>query len=241
MRKLIIASVMVLLPMLSQASGGGVHLEKANVDISDQASLQRGAKTFMNYCLSCHSAAFQRYNRMGADLGLTDKQVAANLMFASDKVGDTMTAAMPAGEAKKWFGKSPPDLSVIARARGADWLFTYFNSFYADEKRPFGVNNTVFPDVGMPHVLVDLEGGLKKPVFKTENHGGHETKVITGFEPPVSVEYEEITRDLTNFLVYVGEPAQLKRKQMGFWVLLFLGVFFVIAYMMKKEYWKDIH
>jgi len=240
MRKLIIASVMALLPMLSHASAG-VHLEPANVDISDQASLQRGAKTFVNYCLSCHSAAFQRYNRMGQDLGLTDDQVIENLMLASDKVGDTMTIAMPPADAKKWFGNAPPDLSVIARARGADWLYTYFTSFYADDSRPFGVNNAVFPDVGMPHVLVDLEGGLKKAVFKSESHDGQESTVLTGFEPPISAEYEQVARDLTNFLVYVGEPSQLKRRQMGFWVLLFLGIFFVVTYLMKKEYWKDVH
>lgn len=234
MRKLIIASVMALLPMLSQAAGGGVHLEPANVDISDQASLQRGAKTFINYCLSCHSAAFQRYNRMGQDLGLTDEQVIENLMLASDKVGDTMTIAMSAEDANKWFGTTPPDLSVIARARGADWLYTYFTTFYADESRPFGVNNTVFPDVGMPHVLVELEGGLKKAVRDDHN-------VVTGYEQPISAEYEQVARDLTNFLVYVGEPSQLKRRQMGFWVLLFLGIFFVVTYLMKKEYWKDIH
>ncbi len=238
MRKLIIASVLALLPMLSQASGGGVHLEPANVDISDQASLQRGAKTFINYCLSCHSAAFQRYNRMGQDLGLTDAQVKENLMLASEKVGDTMTIAMSAADGKKWFGTAPPDLSVIARARGADWLYTYFTTFYADEASPFGVNNTVFPDVGMPHMLVDLEGGLKQAITQDDGHGG---TVITGYEPPVSAEYEQVARDLTNFLVYVGEPSQLKRRQMGFWVLLFLGIFFVITYLMKKEYWKDIH
>ncbi|NOR51393.1 MAG: cytochrome c1 [Gammaproteobacteria bacterium] len=234
MKKLIIASVLALLPMLSQAAGGGVHLEPANVDISDQASLQRGAKTFINYCLSCHSASFQRYNRMGQDLGLTDAQVKENLMFASEKVGDTMTIAMSAADGAKWFGTAPPDLSVIARARGADWLYTYFTTFYADDARPFGVNNAVFADVGMPHVLVALEGGLKTAI-RDEHH------VITGYEPPISAEYEELARDLTNFLVYVGEPSQLKRRQMGVWVLLFLGVFFVLTYLMKKEYWKDIH
>lgn len=238
MRKLIIASVLALLPMLSLAAGGGVHLEKAKVDVTDQASLQRGAKTFVNYCLSCHSAAYQRYNRMAEDLGMTEDQVKENLMLASDKVGDTMTIAMTAADGKKWFGNPPPDLSVIARSRGADWLYTYFTSFYADESRPFGVNNTVFPDVGMPHVLAGLEGGLKKAIMEDDGHGN---SVVTGYDTPLSAEYEQVAHDLTNFLVYVGEPAQLKRKQMGFWVLLFLGIFFVIALMMKKEYWKDVH
>ena len=238
MRKLIIASVMALLPMLSMASGGGVHLEKAKVDVTDQASLQRGAKTFINYCLSCHSAAFQRYNRMAEDIGLTEEQLKENLMLASDKVGDTMTVAMSAEDGKKWFGNPPPDLSVIARSRGADWLYTYFTTFYADETRPFGVNNAVFPDVGMPHVLAGLEGGLKKAIKEDDGHGN---MVVTGYDRPVSEEYQQLSHDLTNFLVYVGEPAQLKRKQMGPWVLLFLGIFFVIAYLMKKEYWKDVH
>jgi ubiquinol-cytochrome c reductase cytochrome c1 subunit len=238
MRKLIIASVMALLPMLSQAAGGGVHLEKAKVDITDQASLQRGAQTFVNYCLSCHSAAFQRYNRMAEDIGLTEEQLKENLMLASEKVGDLMTIAMPEADAKRWFGNPPPDLSVIARSRGADWLYTYFISFYADDSRPFGVNNAVFPDVGMPHVLDGLEGGLKKAIKADDGHGN---MMVTGYETPVSAEYEQVSHDLTNFLVYIGEPAQLKRKQMGIWVLLFLGIFFVIAYLMKKEYWKDVH
>ncbi|HEY0634895.1 MAG TPA: cytochrome c1, partial [Gammaproteobacteria bacterium] len=148
MKKLIIAFVFAALPGLALASSGGVHLDKAHVDVSDKASLQRGAKLFTNYCLSCHSAAFQRYNRMGQDLGLTDDQVKANLMFASEKVGDTMTIAMPAADAKAWFGNPPPDLSVMARARGADYIYTYLRSFYVDEKKASGANNTVFPDVG---------------------------------------------------------------------------------------------
>ncbi len=242
MKKLIVAFVLAALPVLGMASGAGPHLDKANIDLHDNASLQRGAKLFVNYCLSCHSAAYQRYNRMGKDIGLTDDQVKANLMLASDKVGDTMTIAMPQGGAKKWFGNPPPDLSVIARARGADYLYTYFKTFYIDEKRPFGVNNAVFPDVGMPHVLWELEG-MKKAVKKTDEHG---TTVITGYEmvKPGKMsadEYDQAARDLTNFLVYTGEPVQLKRQQLGVYVLLFLFVFFIIAYMLKKEYWKDVH
>ncbi|HEY0634400.1 MAG TPA: cytochrome c1 [Gammaproteobacteria bacterium] len=246
MKKLIIAFMFAALPGLSLASSGGVHLDHANVDVSDKASLQRGAKLFVNYCLSCHSAAFQRYNRMGQDLGLTDEQVEANLMFATEKVGDTMTIAMPAADAKAWFGNPPPDLSVIARARGADSLYTYLRSFYVDEKKPMGINNTVFPDVGMPHVLWELQG-LQKPVYKTEvDHEGHETQVISGFELVTKgtmspAEYDQAALDLTNFLVYIGEPAQLQRKSLGIWVLLFLGILFVVSYALKKEYWKDVH
>ncbi|HEY0720360.1 MAG TPA: cytochrome c1 [Gammaproteobacteria bacterium] len=246
MKKLIIAFMFAALPGLALASTGGVHLDPAHVDLNDKASLQRGAKLFVNYCLSCHSAAFQRYNRMGKDLGLTDDEVKANLMFASEKVGDTMTIAMPTGDAKKWFGNPPPDLSVMARARGADYIYTYLRSFYVDEKKPTGTNNTVFPDVGMPNVLWELQG-LQKPLYKTElDHEGNETHVLTGFEPVTkgtmsTTEFDQAALDLTNFLVYIGEPAQLQRKSLGVWVLLFLGILFVFAYALKKEYWKDVH
>ena len=246
MKKLIIAFVFAALPGLALASSEGVHLDKAHVDVSDKASLQRGAKLFVNYCLSCHSAAFQRYNRMGQDLGLTDEQVKANLMLATEKVGDTMTIAMPAADAKTWFGNPPPDLSVMARARGADYLYTYLRSFYVDDKKPTGANNTVFPDVGMPNVLWELQG-LQQPVYKTEvDHEGHETHVLTGFEKVTEgsmsdAEFNQAALDLTNFLVYMAEPAQLQRKSLGIWVLLFLGILFVVAYALKKEYWKDVH
>jgi ubiquinol-cytochrome c reductase cytochrome c1 subunit len=240
MKKLII-TLLFALPAAVMAAGGGAHLEHANVDLTDKASLQRGAKLFVNYCLSCHSAAYQRYNRMGKDIGLSDDQVKDNLMLAGEKVGDTMTIAMPKDGAKKWFGNPPPDLSVMARARGADYIYTYLKTFYIDEGRPFGVNNAVFPDVGMPHVLWELEG-MKKAVTKTEG----ENTIITGYEmvKPGSMstaEYDEAARDLTNFMVYMAEPVQLKRQQVGIWVLLFLAVFFVFAYALKKEYWKDIH
>jgi ubiquinol-cytochrome c reductase cytochrome c1 subunit len=175
---------------------------------------------------------------MGRDIGLTEEQVKDNLMLASEKIGETMTIAMPSTDAKKWFGNPPPDLSVIARARGVDYLYTYFKTFYIDESRPFGVNNVVFPDVGMPHALWELEG-LKKAV-KNE-HG-----VITGYEmvkpgTMSEIEYDQAARDLTNFLAYTGEPIQLKRQQLGVYVLIFLFFFFIVAYMLKKEYWKDVH
>lgn len=246
MKKLILAIFAFTLPALAIAAGGGVHLDKANNNINDQASLQNGAKLFVNYCLSCHSANYQRYNRMGADLGLTDEQVKQNLMFASDKIGDTMGVSIDAADAKTWFGVLPPDLSVIARARGADWLYTYLRTFYVDEAKPTGVNNAVFPDVGMPHVLWELQG-IQKANFKTvTDHDGNESHVIDGYEivtpGTMSVsEYNAAARDLTNFLVYIGEPAQLVRTKIGWWVLLFLTFLFVVAYAMKKEYWKDIH
>lgn len=245
MKKLII-TLLFALPAAVMAAGGGAHLEHADVDLTDKASLQRGAKLFVNYCLSCHSAAYQRYNRMGQDIGLTDDQVKDNLLLAGDKVGETMTIAMPQEDAKSWFGNPPPDLSVMARARGADYIYTYLKTFYIDESRPFGVNNVVFPDVGMPHVLWELEG-MKKAITKTEvDADGNEHTVITGYEivKPGSMdenEYDQAARDLTNFMVYMAEPIKLKRQQVGIWVLLFLALFFVVAYALKKEYWKDVH
>ena len=246
MKKLIIAFLMAAAPLLGMASGGGAHLDHADVDLSDQASLQRGAKYFVNYCLSCHSAKYQRYNRMAKDIGLTEDEVKDNLMFITDKVGEGMTIAMPAELSGQWFGNPPPDLSVIARARGADWIYTYLRSFYLDDSRPFGVNNIVFPDVGMPHVLWELQG-LQKAVYKTEkDSAGNDAEVFDRFEQvtPGSLspeEYDEVARDLTAFLVYIGEPIQMERKRLGVWVLLFIAVFFVFAYLLKKEYWKDVH
>lgn len=247
MRELIKAIAFIAaLPGLAFASEEGPQLDHLEVDLTNKASLQRGAKLFTNYCLSCHSADYVRYNRVGNDIGLTDDEVKQNLLFAADKVGETMSIAMPKARAKEWFGKAPPDLSVIARARGADWLYTYLRTFYVDPSRPFGVNNKVFPDVGMPHVLAGLQG-LQKPVFETHTlPDGGEEEVLSGFEPakPGSMtpaEYDKAVGDLVNFLVYIGEPMQLERQRMGWWVLGFLAVFFVVAYLLKKEYWKDVH
>ncbi|MEL0585523.1 MAG: cytochrome c1 [Candidatus Thiodiazotropha sp. (ex. Lucinoma kazani)] len=246
MKKLIVAFLLAAAPLLGLAAGGGVHLDDADIDLGDQASLQRGAKYFMNYCLSCHSAKYQRYNRMAKDLGLTKDEVVQNLMFTTDKIGNTMDIAMTAEQGTEWFGSPPPDLSVISRARGVDWIYTYLRSFYLDEKRPFGVNNLVFPDVGMPHVLWELQGA-QKAVFKLENgSSGNDIQVFDHFEPVTqgtvsAEEYDQVARDLTAFLSYVGEPIQMERKRLGVWVLLFIAVFFVMAYLLKKEYWKDVH
>jgi ubiquinol-cytochrome c reductase cytochrome c1 subunit len=245
MKKLMIAFLLAMAPMLGMASGS-VHLDDADIDISDMESLQRGAKYFMNYCLSCHSAKFQRYNRMAKDLGLTEQELKENLMFTTDRIGDTMNVAMDPDVAEKWFGVTPPDLSVTARSRGVDWIYTYLRSFYVDKSRKFGVNNTVFKDVGMPHVLWQLQGE-QKAVFRTEQDAsGGDIEVFDHFEPATSgtlsaEEYDQVVRDLTAFMSYIGEPVQLKRKQLGKWVLLFLAVFFVLSYLLKKEYWKDIH
>lgn len=246
MKKIITTLLMTLVPALGLAAGGGVHLDKADVDLHNQASLQNGARLFVNYCLSCHSAAYMRYSRMGQDLGLSEDQVRENLMFAAEKTGETMTIAMPANDAKKWFGTKIPDLTVIARARGADWLYTYLRTFYLDASRPWGVNNVTFKDVGMPHVLWELEG-LKQPVYETyKDHDGNDAKRIVGFEmvqpgKMSPAEYDNAVRDLVNFMVYMGEPAKLSRYSIGVWVLLFLALLFVVSYAMKKEFWKDIH
>jgi ubiquinol-cytochrome c reductase cytochrome c1 subunit len=238
MRTLIFTLFISLIAITSSpmaiAASGGVHLDKVEIDITDQASLQRGAKTFVNYCLSCHEASYMRYNRMAKDIGLTDKQVAENLMFSSDKVGDTMTVAMRAEDAKKWFGVVPPDLSVIARAKGTDWLYTYLRTFYLDNAKAMGTNNTTFKDVGMPHVFWQEQGYL---TTDDESH-----KLVSATTGSVSShEYNLMIKDLTNFLAYIGEPSKLQRLALAKWVLLYLVLFFLVAYPMKKAFWRDIH
>ena len=229
------------------AATGSVPLLDAKVELGDRASLQRGAKLFVNYCASCHSARFMRYSRMGRDLGLTDEQLRANLMFASDKPGDPIMATLGEADAGAWFGVPPPDLSLTSRARGPDWLYTYLMTFYRDESRPFGANNLIFPDVAMPHALVSLQGvQVRKEAGDEDGHGASGTRVADLLElaEPGSMsvaEYRRAVRDLVNFLVYVGEPAKLQRYTLGGWVLLFLLVFFVIARLLYKEYWKDVH
>lgn len=226
-------------PVLAFASTT-VHLDKAPVNVADQESLQRGARMFVNYCLNCHSAGSMRYSRL-QDLGLTEDQIKDNLMFAAEKPGETMKVGMTKSDGKTWFGATPPDLSVIARSRGADWLYTYLRGFYRDETRATGWNNTVFDKVGMPHVLWNLQGEMV-PVMKKV--GEHEVIERLELVKPGSVtlaEYDAMVGDLVNYLVWMGEPAQLQRKQLGLIVLAFLAVFFVVAYYLKKEFWKDIH
>ena len=227
-------------PVMAFAAGATVHLDKAPVNLADKESLQRGARVFVNYCLNCHSASSMRYVRM-QELGLTEDQIKENLLFAAEKPGELMKVGMTKADGKAWFGATPPDLSVIARSRGADWLYTYLRSFYRDESRPTGWNNTVFDKVGMPHVLWSLQGEMA-PVMKKE--GEHEVIERLQLVKPGSVtlaEYDAMVGDLVNYLVWMGEPAQMKRKQVGLIVLAFLAIFFVVAYYLKKEYWKDIH
>ena len=236
--KKILFLVSLLASTMAFASGD-IHLDKAPTNLSDQQSLQRGAKTFVNYCLSCHSAQAMRYNRL-QDIGLTEQQIKDNLIFTDAKVGDVMTNSMSKKDAKVWFGASPPDLSVIARFRGVDWLYTYLRGFYRDETRPTGWNNVAFDKVGMPHVLNELQG---EQVLHVEKHGEHETQKLVLARPGkmTPVEYDGMVADLVNYLDYMGEPAKTTRMKLGIYVLLFLGIFFVPAYYLKKEYWKDIH
>ncbi len=234
--------LLTLVTMPAFASGDGVHLDDVNIDLSDTESLQKGAGLFVNYCLSCHSAAFVRYNRVAKDLQIPEKVVKDNMMFTTDRIGELMIATMLPKDAKKWFGTVPPDLSLIARSRGPEWLYTYLRSFYLDDSSPSGWNNILFDKVAMPHVLYKLQGA-RHAVFKKDENG---IKVFERFEmvKPGSLNKEEFdaaTRDLTNFLVYVGEPAQMVRYKLGVYVLVFLAIFLVFAYLLKKEYWKDVH
>jgi ubiquinol-cytochrome c reductase cytochrome c1 subunit len=228
---------------------GTAPLSSAHIDLQDKASLQRGAKYFVNYCMGCHSLKYQRYKRMAEDLNITnangqvdEKLLKENLIFTNDTVFDTMNIAMPMAQAAKWFGVAPPDLSLEARARGADWIYTYLLSFYQDPARPWGVNNAVFPEVAMPNVLGNLQG-VQLP-HKLSTVDG--VKVIDYLELKSqgamgTIEFQQMVNDITNFLVYVGEPGQMERESLGCWVLLFLVILSVLTYLLYKEYWKDVH
>ncbi|MBU3645041.1 MAG: cytochrome c1 [Candidatus Methylopumilus sp.] len=214
-----------------------VKLDRAPIDPNNQASLQRGAKYFVNYCLNCHSAMSMRYNRL-MDIGLTEAQIKSNLMYASEKVGDTMTVAMPKADAKLWFGATPPDLSVEARARGADWLYSYLRGFYRDSSRPTGWNNVVFDKVGMPHVLWQLQG--QQVLKEDEEHHSHQL-VLDKPGTLSPAQYDLMVADLVNYLVFMAEPYKQQDQRLGILVLLFLGLLLVLTYALKKEFWKDIH
>ena len=236
-------------PALAFAAGDHVKLDHAPINASDYASLQRGAKLFVNYCLNCHSANYMRFNRL-QDIGLNDKEILDNFVFSGGKVGDLMKIAMDGNDAKVWFGAPPPDLTVIARSRaseagsGADWIYTYLRTFYRDPARPTGWNNTTFPNVGMPHVLWELQGEqvLKGQTVQGDGH----TKTV---DHPVlakpgklsALEYDSAVTDLVNYLVYMGEPAARSRKSIGLIVLAFLFLLIPLVYALKKEFWKDVH
>ena len=249
-------SALLLLAGLSSAAlanEGGPALDKFPKDrVTDMAALQHGAKLFVNYCLNCHSAAYMRYNRL-RDIDLSEEQIRQNLLFAGDKVGDLMTVSISAKDAKAWFGAQPPDLSVIARSRageggsGADYLYTYMRTFYRDETKATGWNNLVFPAVGMPHVLWELQGE-QRAIFEDEKDAHDPSKTHSVFKrfelsKPGSmnkVDYDLAVADLVAYLQWMGKPGQNQRVRMGIWVLLFLSIFTLVAWRLNAAYWKDI-
>lgn len=249
-KKLLFGLALALQIVAAQAASGGIAWDKAPVKTNDQSSLQHGAKIFVNYCLNCHSASFMRYNRL-RDIGLTEQQIKDNLLFTTEKVGDTMKAAIDPQQAKAWFGVNPPDLTLIARSRagaggsGADYIFTLFRSYYRDPVTPTGWNNLAFPNIAMPHPLWELQGE-RKPIFEVSQQHGHEVRHFTGRWEQVTPgtmtpeEYDKTVGDLVNFLQWMGEPAQNKRVSIGVWVLLFLLFFTFLAWRLNAAYWKDV-
>ena len=241
LRRFILALLFV--PAAANAAGGDVRLDRANIDSGDALSIQRGAKVFVNYCLNCHAAAAMRYNRL-MDLGLTEQQIKDNLLFTGGKVGDSMIIAAAKKDQQEWFGVAPPDLSVIARSRGVDWLYTYMRSFYRDQASGTGWNNLAFPNAAMPHVLWELQGTqvLKSEIEEHDGHRVEHKKLVLESPGTLSpIEYDKLTRDLVNYLSYMGEPAKARRVQIGIAVLFFLSLLLVLSWLLKMEYWKDVH
>ncbi|GAB3060690.1 cytochrome c1 [Stenotrophomonas tumulicola] len=244
MIRLALVATMLLGSAAALAAEGTAKLLQAGNDLGDRASLQRGAQLYMNYCSSCHALKYLRYSRMAADLGLTEEEVMNNLNFTGSAVGDPVPVAMPKEEAEKWFGKMPPDLSLISRVRGPDWVYTYLKSFYLDSNRPLGWNNTVFPNASMPNPLWQMQGMQHAVLGKPEAPGLDPPVLALELRAPGNVDaaqYDQSVRDITNFLAYAGEPAALKRQKLGVWVVLFLAFLTFLLYLVKKEYWKDVH
>jgi ubiquinol-cytochrome c reductase cytochrome c1 subunit len=249
-----LALVAALSPFAAFAQHGG-GMPSAQIDLTDKAALQRGAALYMNYCSGCHSLGFQRYSRTAEDLGLTQAEMEQNLIFSDSKYGENINTGMQAADAEKWLGKAPPDLSVVARtkAEGADWIYNYLKSFYVDESRPTGWNNTVFKNANMPNVLWEMQGvqhALTEPKHGEEacHQGEFQGSCISGFTIPEAQkgslepeQFDRAARDISAFLAYVGEPAALKRESLGVWVVLFLAFFTFLAWLLKSEYWRDVH
>jgi ubiquinol-cytochrome c reductase cytochrome c1 subunit len=243
MKKLLIALI-TLVPSLVFAAGPEVPLDEADVDLHDKASLQRGAQLYMNYCLGCHQMQYHRYKRTFEDLNIPLELGEENLQFTGDKVGDRITNNMSTESASNWFGTAAPDLTNVARVRGADWIYTYLRSFYKDDSRPFGVNNAVFPNVGMPHVLEELQGVPEK-TYEERMIDGEMKEIYAGIQADGSgrlsaSEYDQAALDLTSFLVYTGEPMLLEQRRIGWFVFGFLLIFTILAWFLKKEFWKDL-
>jgi ubiquinol-cytochrome c reductase cytochrome c1 subunit len=244
MRRLL-AVILITMPTLVWSAGGSnVRLDHADYDLQDRASLQKGAQLFMNYCLGCHQMQYQRYQRTFQDLGISDELGQEYLQFTGEKVTDYITSSMPMESAAVWFGAPPPDLTLVSRVRGADWLYTYLRSFYVQEGKTFGVNNKVFPDVGMPHVLEELQGTPREH-YETVMVDGEMVQQYAGLKAEGGLlsadEYDKAMLDLVNFLQYSGEPSRLSSEKIGKGVLVFILVFFVFALLLKKEYWREVH
>ena len=235
----------VALSASALAVSQGYPIQTLDIDIHNRNTLQRGAKYFVNYCLSCHSSRYARYKWVGRDLGLPEDIVKKDFIFTDSKIGDLMIVSMPDEGARQWFGAVPPDLTLVSRARGKDWIYTYLKAFYLDDSRPMGVNNAIFQHVAMPHVLWELQG-WQKPIYQVQtDEQGRERKIITDFElvKPGTLspqEYDRVVRDIVTFLAYLAEPASLDRQRIGIWVILFLIALFVVVYLLKREYWKDV-
>ena len=259
MKKQIAALLLAAIPMFGFAAVGEYPLDNVSIDLTDKVAMQDGAKTFVNYCMGCHGAKFQRYERVANDLGISEQLMMENLVLTDAKFGDHMNSSMAAADAKVWLGVAPPDLTLVARVRGADWLYTYMRTFYEDPTRPYGVNNKVFPLVGMPNVLVGLQGrqeiGCKQ--VQIEENGKKVFDPLTGVAVTQEAcdqltivpktgslseaEFDEKIKNLVTFLEYSANPVKLKSQRIGMYVLLFLAFFFVFAYFLKREYWKDVH
>jgi len=241
----LLSSLLLFTAINSFAAGdGAMKLKHADNDVSDTESLQRGARNFMNYCSGCHSAKYVRFNRMGRDLGLTEEQLIENLMFNAEVPHDTIQRTMRDEDAIRWFGKPPPDLSVTPRSRGIDYVFTFLQSFYVDPDSPTGVDNMLLPGTSMPDVLWEMQG-YQKAIFEEHKSEEGTELIFERFEAVTDgnmsdEEFQTFVRDTVNFLDYMSEPAQLKRKAIGVWVLMFLAVFLVLSYMLKKQIWKDV-
>ena len=246
MKKLFLLIIMLAPGSVFAAGGSAVDLDRVEVSLRDKVSLQNGAKLFVNYCLSCHSAQYMRYNRMAEDLKIPEDLVKEQMIFTGGKIGDPMTTNMSKEDGENWFGVAPPDLTLVGKLRDPEWLYTYLRTFYRDESTVSGWNNKVFPNVAMPHVLSDLQG-IQRPIYTvTTDTDGTEHENLTGFELEKEgsmspQEFDHAMRDLTNFLYYMGEPARMVRIGWGIWTLMFLSVFGLLAFLLKKEYWRDVH
>lgn len=238
--KKVLYTLLLLLPLTVLASGG-VKLESADINLTDSASLERGAHHYVTYCLGCHSAKHIRYKRIAMDLELDEAEILKNVAPLGAGIYDQMHSAMNSHDAEKWYGTTPPDLSLIARSRGADWIYSYLKGFYSDPGKPTGVNNAVFKDVAMPNVFWQLQGTQEATIKNIDGQDViTELKLVEAGQLPPE-EFDRLVNDLVNFLVYVGEPVQLERQQMGKYVLFFILMFIALAYLLKKEYWKDVH